>query len=59
MLVVNAKGLPENIRITKPLGFGLDEKALSCVEKWKFKPAEKDGQPVTMEIALEVDFHLY
>lgn len=59
MLVVNEKGLPENIRITKPLGFGLDEKALSCVEKWRFKPAEKDGQPLATEIALEVDFRLY
>lgn len=58
-LVVNEKGLPENIHIIKPLGLGLDEKALRCVEKWRFKPAEKDGQPVPMEIAVEVDFHLY
>jgi hypothetical protein len=30
-----------------------------AVEGWRFKPAEKDGQPVSVEIAVEVDFHLY
>lgn len=58
-LVVNEQGLPEDIRVTKPLGMGLDEKAMSCLEKWRFKPAEKDGQPVAMEIAVQIDFHLY
>jgi TonB family protein len=58
-LVVNEEGLPTNIRIIKPLGMGLDQKAISAVEKWKFKPAEQNGQPVPVEIAVEVDFHLY
>ena len=58
-LVVNEEGLPEYVHITKPLGLGLDEEALDCVKKWRFKPGEKDGQPVSTQISVEVDFHLF
>jgi TonB family protein len=58
-LVVNEDGLPTNVHITAPLGYGLDEKAVQAVQTWKFKPAQKDGQPVRVEIAVEIDFHLY
>jgi len=58
-LVVNEEGLPEDVHITEPLGLGLSEEALECVKKWRFKPAEKDGQPVPMQISVEVDFHLF
>jgi TonB family protein len=59
LLVVNEQGLPEHIRITQPFGYGLDEQALNCVQKWRFKPAEQDGQPIPTQIAVEVNFHLY
>jgi TonB family protein len=58
-LVVNKDGTPTNIRITRPLGYGLDAKAVEAVRSWTFSPAEKDGVPVNVEIAVEVDFHLY
>lgn len=59
MLVVNKDGLPEDVRIRRPLGYGLDEKALSSMRTWRFKPAEMDGEPVAMPISVEVSFHLY
>jgi TonB family protein len=58
-LTVNKEGLPTDIHILTPLGAGLDAQAVRAVEKWKFNPAEKDGQPVDAKIAVEVDFHLY
>ena len=58
-LIVTEKGTPSDIHILSPLGAGLDAKAVHAVEKWKFEPAEKDGQPVAVQIAVEVDFHLY
>ena len=58
-LVVGEDGMPRNIKIIKPLGMGLDEKAIETVRSWKFEPARKDGKPVAVEIAIEVDFHLY
>ena len=58
-LIVGVDGRPTNIRVLSSLGMGLDEKAIEAVRTWKFEPAMKDGHPVPVEIALEVDFHLY
>ena len=57
--MVDTDGEPRNIRIAKPLGMGLDRKAVESVEKWRFDPAQRDGQPVAVEMAVQVDFHLY
>lgn len=57
-LIVDAQGLPRNIKVLSPLGAGLDEEAFVTISSWKFKPAEKNGTgPVPVEIAVEVDFH--
>jgi TonB family protein len=58
-ITVDETGLVRNIRIVGPLGMGLDQKAVDTVSKWRFNPARRDGQPVAVEIAVEVDFHLY
>jgi protein TonB len=58
-LVVDANGRPTNIRVTSSLGMGLDEKAIEAAKKYRFEPGTKNGHPVAVEIALEVDFHLY
>ena len=59
LVVVDASGRPTNIRVGSSLGMGLDEKAIEAVRKWRFEPAQKDGHPVNVDIAVEVDFHLY
>jgi len=58
-LVVTANGDTTDIKVTRALGSGLDEKALEAVSQWKFEPATKDGKPVAVKIAVEVSFHLY
>lgn len=58
-LIVDEMGQVRNVRILKPAGMGLDQKAVEVATKYKFAPAMKDGQPVAVEIALEIDFHLY
>ncbi len=58
-LIVDANGRPTNIRVLNALGMGLDEKAIESVKNWKFEPGQKDGHAVSVEIAVEVDFHLY
>jgi len=58
-LIVGTDGRPSNIRVLNSLGMGLDERAIEAVKNWKFEPAMKDGHPVRVEIAVEVDFHLY
>jgi TonB family protein len=58
-LIVDRSGNASNVHVLTPLGCGLDEEAVRTVETWKFEPAEKDGNPVAIEIAVEVDFHLF
>jgi protein TonB len=59
MIVVATDGRPTNIRVVNSLGMGLDEKAIETVRTWRFEPGQKDGHAVNVEMAVEVDFHLY
>lgn len=58
-IIVDAHGNPQNPRVMRSLGMGLDEKALESVRRYRFKPAMKDGRPVPAMITVEVDFRLY
>jgi periplasmic protein TonB len=59
-MIVDAQGMPQNPRVVRPLGMGLDEKALEAVRKYRFKPAMKNGKtPVPVMITVEVNFRLY
>jgi protein TonB len=58
-LIVGVDGRPSDIHVQTSLGMGLDEKAIEAVKNWRFEPAMKDGHPVRVPIAIEVDFHLY
>lgn len=58
VIVVDEQGVPKNIRVLSPLGCGLDAKAVEDVAAWKFKPAEKNGQKVAVEVSVKVGFRL-
>lgn len=58
-IVVDPSGQPRDVRIARSLGMGLDQKAVEAVEKWKFKPGERDGMPVAVQVNVEVRFQLY
>jgi TonB family protein len=58
-LIVDAEGNPQNIRITRHLGMGLDEKAVEAVRQYKFRPAMYQGHPVAVQIVVDIDFHLH
>ncbi len=58
-VVIGPDGKPHDIRVQRTLGMGLDEKAIEAVKQWKFDPARKDGQPVAVQINVEVNFRLY
>jgi TonB family protein len=57
--IVTSKGETTEIRVLHGRGYGLDEKAVDAVRQWKFDPATKGGKPVSVELAIEVDFRLY
>lgn len=58
-LIVGPDGRAHNIRLVRALGLGLDERAVAAVEGWRFDPARKDGQPVAVQINVEINFRLY
>jgi len=58
-IIVDSRGYPQNPRVVRSLGMGLDEKALEAVAKYRFKPALKNGRPVPVIITVEVNFRLY
>lgn len=58
-LIVDAQGNPQRIRVIRPLGLGLDEKAVEAVRQYKFRPAMEGGRPVPVEIDIEVNFQLF
>ena len=58
-LVVGPDGRTHDIRVQQSLGMGLDEKAIEAIRQWKFDPGRKDGIPVTVQVDVEVNFHLY
>jgi periplasmic protein TonB len=57
-VVVDEHGNPRDLKVIRPLGLGLDQKAIEAVEKWKFSPGKKDGKPVPVQATIEVNFRL-
>ena len=57
-LIVTPECNPRDIHIVRPLGMGLDEKAIEAVKRWKFEPSMLNGKPVAVAINIEVNFRI-
>lgn len=57
-LVVGTDGLARDFRLVKGLGLGLDEAGVRSIQQWRFEPGTKNGQPVSVEAQIEVNFRL-
>lgn len=57
--VVGASGQPGDVTIVRPIGFGLDEKAVEAVQHSHFRPGTLNGTPVAEVINLQVTFRIY
>lgn len=60
--VVVVFGVERNGRVAMPEVVesvpGLDKAALTCVKKWRFKPAKKGGKAVGSAFAIPIEFRL-
>ncbi|MGI8960425.1 MAG: energy transducer TonB [Bryobacteraceae bacterium] len=57
-IIVDEHGLPRDIRVIRPVGLGLDEKAVEAVARWRFRPGLKGGRAVAVQANIEVSFRL-
>ncbi|RXH54885.1 TonB family protein [Granulicella sibirica] len=57
-VVVDAKGLAQHLTVQRPLGYGLDAKAVEALGKTKFEPAQLKGTPVPLALDLTEEFKL-
>lgn len=57
LAIIDESGKPIDLSVQKPLGLGFDEQAIKAVQKWRFRPALKDKQPVRVAINIEVNFY--
>jgi TonB family protein len=59
-VVVGSDGEAESATILRGQPFGLNKVAADTVmKKWQFRPGTKDGQPVRVQIQIEMEFRLY
>ncbi len=59
LIVVDSQGNVTDVSVLKPLGMGLDEKAVSTVQTWKFQPALRNNTPVAVRVSVEITFRLF
>jgi TonB family protein len=57
--IVDEQGKPKRVQVVRHLGMGLDKKAVEAVKQYKFEPATRFGQPVAVEVNIEVNFRFY
>ncbi len=57
-LTVDKEGTPQNIRVVRGAGFGLDEYAMQALSRWRFAPAMRNGGPIAQTAQIEVSWNL-
>jgi TonB family protein len=58
-LVIDARGQPQALRIERGTNEQFNEKALEAVEKYRFTPAKKGGDPIPFRMSIVVNFKLH
>jgi periplasmic protein TonB len=57
-LTIGTDGVPSDIKVVRGLGMGLDEKAVECLQQWRFEPATSHGEPVSTKAKVVISFRL-
>ncbi|HEY4357280.1 MAG TPA: energy transducer TonB [Acidobacteriaceae bacterium] len=56
---VEEDGTMSHVRVARPAGMGLDEVAVQAVQQYRFQPATREGQPVKVDLYIEVKFQIF
>ena len=57
-IVVNEQGKVTTVNIVRPVGLGLDDEAAAAVARYTFAPALREGQPIAVEVNVDVNFQI-
>lgn len=57
-IVVRRDGSVGDVRVTRALGSGLDQRAVAAVRQWRFSPARRQGAAVDVIVEVAVGFTL-
>jgi len=59
-VVVDADGTVGSVQVSRSLDaeFGLDDQAVKAAKQWTFNPGTKGGNPVAVQITIEMTFTL-
>jgi len=58
-VIVSPDGEMKSASFIRGLPFGLNDKAVEALRRWKFRPATLNAQPVMVKVQIEVTFLLY
>ena len=57
VVIINSDGTVAEARVTKSSDVAFEAPSLEAISKWKFKPAEVNGQPVKCKITVPLRFN--
>jgi len=56
--VIDEKGEVLSVKVSRSSHPGFDNAAMEALQKWKFKPAKKDGKAVKVKVTIPFRFNL-
>jgi protein TonB len=57
---VTEQGRVEAVQVERSAGYSeLDESATEAVQRWRFEPARRSGEPVAVWVLIPVEFRLH
>jgi TonB family protein len=57
-IVIGKDGSAEDLKVVKSVDEDIDRAAITAVSQWKFEPATYEGNPVAVEMNIQVNFRL-
>lgn len=55
-IVVGTDGRVNDVSVVQPVGYGLEDAAIKVIRTWTFKPGTRLGDPVPVQIRVDVEF---
>jgi TonB family protein len=51
---VDVEGRLINVVLLSPLPYGMGDQVIECLQNWRFVPAKRDGEPISVPVNIEI-----